>query len=118
MSKFLVDAQLPRRLARFMQAKGFDVIHTLDLPNANKTKDGVINALSLEEKRIVISKDEDFVQSFTLQSRPYKLLLLNTGNISNRDLLSIFEARLNEMAELFESCNYIELTREFLIIHS
>ena len=30
--KFLVDAQLPIRLARFLQASGHDAIHTLDLP--------------------------------------------------------------------------------------
>jgi predicted nuclease of predicted toxin-antitoxin system len=28
MNKFLVDAQLPRRLARMMQAKDLDVVHT------------------------------------------------------------------------------------------
>jgi len=29
--KFLVDAQLPRRLALWLQQRGHDVIHTLDL---------------------------------------------------------------------------------------
>ena len=28
--KFLVDAQLPRRLARRLQAAGHDAIHTID----------------------------------------------------------------------------------------
>lgn len=118
MSKFLVDAQLPRRLARFMQSKDLDVIHTLDLPEANKTKDGAINTASLEEKRIVITKDEDFVQSFTLQKRPYKLLLITTGNISNRDLLTLFDSRLPKIVELFEEYSFVEVTRDFTIIHS
>jgi predicted nuclease of predicted toxin-antitoxin system len=118
MSKFLVDAQLPRRLARFMQAKDLDVVHTLDLPEANKTKDGMINKVSLEEKRIVITKDEDFVQSFTLQKKPYKLLLVTTGNISNRDLLTLFDSRLAKIVELFEEYNFIEITRNFTVIHS
>jgi predicted nuclease of predicted toxin-antitoxin system len=30
--KFIIDAQLPRRLARFLQGLGYDAIHTLDLP--------------------------------------------------------------------------------------
>jgi len=30
--KFLVDAQLPRRLLAHIQAAGFEAIHTLDLP--------------------------------------------------------------------------------------
>jgi predicted nuclease of predicted toxin-antitoxin system len=33
--KFLVDAQLPRRLARLLTATGHDAIHTLDLPRGN-----------------------------------------------------------------------------------
>ena len=31
--KFLVDAQLPVRLARFLQASGYDTLHTRDLPH-------------------------------------------------------------------------------------
>ncbi len=30
--KFIVDAQLPTRLARFLQDAGYDVLHTRDLP--------------------------------------------------------------------------------------
>jgi len=66
-TKFLIDAHLPRRLARMMQAQNIDVVHTLDLPKGNKTKDSDINKLSLKENRIVITKDNDFVNSFLLQ---------------------------------------------------
>jgi len=38
--KFLVDAQLPRRLAYRLQDAGHDAVHTLDLPLANRTPDG------------------------------------------------------------------------------
>ena len=41
--KFLVDAQLPRRLALAMLAQGHDARHTLDLPDANQTTDEQIN---------------------------------------------------------------------------
>lgn len=118
MSRFLVDAQLPRRLARMMQAAGLDAVHTLDLPEGNRSKDGEINTRSLAEQRVVVTKDEDFVQSFLLQARPYKLLLVNTGNITNQELLSIFQRRLPQLAELFETYSFLELTREYLIIHS
>lgn len=43
--KFLVDAQLPRRLARFLQSQGYDAIHTRDLPEGNATSDAYINRL-------------------------------------------------------------------------
>lgn len=43
--KFLVDAQLPRRLAQSLIEAGFEAIHTLDLPLGNRTPDSVpVNA--------------------------------------------------------------------------
>jgi predicted nuclease of predicted toxin-antitoxin system len=62
--KFIVDAQLPRRLARDLTAAGHDVIHTLDLPLQNRTSDSEIVALASKESRIVITKDSDFVATF------------------------------------------------------
>jgi predicted nuclease of predicted toxin-antitoxin system len=61
---FLVDAHLPRRLARRLQEAGHDALHTLDLPRGNRTTDTEINAISLSERRVVITKDADFVNSF------------------------------------------------------
>ena len=80
---FLVDAHLPRRLARWLGQAGHDVVHTYDLPLGNRTPDAVINELSVREERVVVTKDEDFVDSFFLHHQPYKLLLISTGNINN-----------------------------------
>ncbi|MGC1955210.1 MAG: DUF5615 family PIN-like protein [Gammaproteobacteria bacterium] len=88
--KFLVDAQLPRRLALRLQTLGHDALHTLDLPLANRTPDVTINALSLREQRIVITKDADFVNSFLLSQKPWKLLFVATGNITNIELEPCF----------------------------
>lgn len=54
--KFIIDAQLPRKLSTFLIEKGFDSIHTLDLPKKNKTSDSEINKISIEQERILISK--------------------------------------------------------------
>ncbi len=35
--KFIVDAQLPRRLALELAAAGHDAVHTLDLAKDNRT---------------------------------------------------------------------------------
>jgi predicted nuclease of predicted toxin-antitoxin system len=40
--KFLIDAQLPRRLALQLRDDGFEATHTLDLPQGNRTKDQVL----------------------------------------------------------------------------
>jgi len=116
--KFLVDAQLPKRLALAIAAQDHDVLHTLDLPDANKTPDKQINDVSEQERRIVITKDADFVNSFLVSDRPYKLLLISTGNISNRELESLFMPQLSKIVEAFEAHRYVELNRTSLIIHS
>ncbi|HZL37980.1 MAG TPA: DUF5615 family PIN-like protein [Tepidisphaeraceae bacterium] len=61
---FLVDAQLPQRLARWLRDAGHDAIHTSELPARNRTTDSMVNAIADTEKRVVISKDADFVDSF------------------------------------------------------
>jgi predicted nuclease of predicted toxin-antitoxin system len=89
--KFLVDAQLPRSLAAFLRGNGHDAVHTFDLPNGNDTPDDEINSISIEERRVVISKDGDFFDSFSRQREPYKLLSVRTGNCPNATLLNLFE---------------------------
>lgn len=87
---FLVDAQLPRRLACRLGEAGHDALHTLDLPHGNHTTDAEINTLLVQERRVVITKDADFVNSFLLTGQPYKLLLISTRNITNNDLEALF----------------------------
>ena len=115
--KFLVDAQLPVRLARFLQANGYDTLHTKDLPQENATSDSIINNISIEQKRIVITKDADFVDSFLTIDKPFKLLLVSTGNIKNSELEKIFNNNLSVLVNLLQDNNYIEISREEIIVH-
>jgi predicted nuclease of predicted toxin-antitoxin system len=64
--KFIIDAQLPKSLSELLKYRGFDSIHTLDLPSKNSTSDKEITAIAINEKRIVITKDNDFLESFVL----------------------------------------------------
>jgi len=115
--KFLVDAQLPRRLVARLRELGFEAIHTLDLPSGNRTPDSLINELSMSEEYIVITKDADFVNSFLLHKKPHKLLLVSTGNIRNKDLESLFLGNIKKMAEGFEVFDFIEIDRKDVIFH-
>ena len=49
--KFLVDAQLPRRFANWLNEAGQDALHTLDLPKTNLSLDGEIIARARQEGR-------------------------------------------------------------------
>ena len=116
--KFLIDAQLPRRLATQLENHGHDVRHTLDLPAGNRTSDAEINRLSIEEERIVVTKDADFTNSFILQGVPEKLLLIATGNIGNPDLLALFEYHLSALESAFTHSRFVELTTADILIHA
>jgi predicted nuclease of predicted toxin-antitoxin system len=88
--KFIVDAQLPPLLANWLLEKGFDTLHTNDLPHREETEDYYIRQVADVENRIVITKDTDFYDSHLLQKQPRKLLLISTGNLKNRQLLDLF----------------------------
>ncbi|MEA5467951.1 DUF5615 family PIN-like protein [Spirulina sp. 06S082] len=115
--KFLIDAQLPRRLVRIFLDAGYEAIHTLDLPQQNQTRDTEINRLSIEKKYIVVTKDKDFFDSFYIFKMPYKLLLVTTGNIKNNDIITLFSNNLETIAELFEDRDFIELSRDRITVH-
>ncbi len=115
--KFLVDAQLSYQLAKFIQSKGHDVVHTDEMPNRERTSDKEIRARAKSEERIVISKDKDFHDSFLLKKSPAKLLLISTGNIVNKALLGLFEANWDEIEAKFEEYDLLELTNTSLMAH-
>jgi predicted nuclease of predicted toxin-antitoxin system len=112
--KFLVDAHLPPALCTLLQAAGHDAIHTRGLSDQNRTPDEVLNDLSVKEQRIVVSKDTDFYYSHLLQHRPWKLLLVRTGNMSTRDLKRLFEAHLVVIIQLLETNSIVELHRQLI----
>jgi predicted nuclease of predicted toxin-antitoxin system len=94
---------------------GHDTNHTLDLPAKNATKDTILNQISIDEQRVVISKDADFFYSHLVLGRPWKLVLVKTGNMSKDELCSLFERHLSEIAATFgtthsgrnrSGCNY------------
>lgn len=116
--KFLADAQLPRRLATHLQNLGHDILHTLDLPNGNKTTDTELNRLSLADQRVLITKDADFVNSFLLRGEPFKLLLVATGNIRNVELLALFDLHLPDLANLFVQAVFVEMNHQGLVLHA
>ena len=79
--KFLIAAHLPSSLRGIFQAAGHDAMHTLDLPERNASRDGAINEVSMSEQRVVVTKDTDFYYSHLRHGRPWKLVLVRTGNL-------------------------------------
>jgi len=113
--KFIVDAQLPKKLSDQLALLGYDSIHTSELELGNRTADSFITELSMKEQRIVISKDFDFYERYFQKLEPFKLLYVNTGNISTKLLLEIFNNNMKKIdAELLHN-SVVELSRKSLI---
>ena len=110
--KFLVDAHLPPSLAAALRAAGHDAVHTRDLPAQNRTRDGVINEISLRDQRVVITKDTDFFYSHILQGRPWKLLLVRTGNIGTAELRALFARHLPAILAALQTHSLVEIDRQ------
>ena len=85
--KFLVDAQLPPRLARALVAAGHDAVHTRDLPEGNRSKDRAVAEAADADERVLVTKDGDFRDGHRLRGSPRRVLIVTTGNIHN-DVLS------------------------------
>lgn len=109
--KFLLDAHLPRSLCALFAEHGHDAIHTLNLSAGNHTKDSVISQISVREERVVISKDSDFVYSHVLKGRPWKLLLIKTGNISSQALHALLGRHLLTIEHALQTHTLVEVDR-------
>jgi len=73
--KFLVDAQLPRRVAAWLTSRGHDAMHTLDLPRRNLSSDADACAIADSENR-------------ELWRRINGLGILHVGETAARDIAS------------------------------
>ena len=115
--KFLIDANLPFKLAIVLRAKGYDILHTDDLPNKEKTSDKEIRLISVNQNRTIITKDSDFLDSHLISGVPVKLLLVATGNIVNKELLNLFDKNFDSIISLFDLYNLIEISNEQIVVH-
>ena len=96
--RFLVDAQLPPALARWLTAQGHDASHVLDL-GVLETADRDIWAEAGRLGATMISKDEDFVHLRTLKPDGPALVWVRVGNTTRRELLASFARLLPQIEQ-------------------
>lgn len=111
--RFLVDAQLPLRLARFLGDAG----HTSELPDGNRPTDTRISEVADGDGRVVVTKDRDFRDGHLLAGSPRRLLVVATGNISNSALIGLFEANVDSLVRALEQSDFVELRSTELVVH-
>ena len=54
-------------------------------------KDQEIIELAIFENRIIVTKDQDFLDHYLMKGSPPTVLMIQTGNASNRVLLSLVQ---------------------------
>jgi predicted nuclease of predicted toxin-antitoxin system len=108
--KFICDVHISYKLVKFLTTNGFDALHVNVLENKWHTKDNEICRFADANNLIVITKDEDFRNSFFLHRSPRKLVRILLGNISNTNLLFLFEKHLPLIENLNKNDRfYLEL---------
>ena len=103
MLKFLVDTQLPPVLATYLKRKGIDAIHTTFFPEGHLLQDVEIRKIAINDNRIIITKDDDFLDSYLIRGSDPKVLLIQIGNVKNNDLIDLFENHLETLIHSFET---------------
>jgi len=87
--RFLVDAQLPPALARWLVAAG----HVADR-GMQAASDAAIWDLALREHAAIVTKDEDFAQRMALTDTGPAVVWIRLRNTRRAELLAWFEAAL------------------------
>lgn len=118
MLKFIVDTQLPPKLAIFLNSNDCDAIHTTFFPDGHLLQDKEIREIAVRENRIIITKDSDFFDGYLAQGAPPQVLLLQFGNIKNEELLSLFDKEVSNIKALFNSdAELVLFDRSQLIVY-
>ena len=115
MPEFIVDTQLPPSLAVYLTGKGFDSIHTTFYTDGHLLQDNEIVEIAIKENRIIITKDSDFLDNYILKGTPPKVVIIQLGNISNKELFSYFDKNLNKTISLLKSNNLVIMSKTNII---
>lgn len=99
--RFLVDAQLPTALARWLEARGHHAEHAADI-GMESSPDLALWQRALDTQSVLISKDEDFMHLVTLRSLSPKLVWVRIGNTRRAQLLSEFDVALERILAVLE----------------
>ncbi len=98
--RYLCDVHISISIAKRIEQLGFHSEHVNHILNKWKTKDSDIADYADQNDLILITKDQDFRNSFLLKNTPKKLVKINLGNISNRDLIRIIDNQLERLNSL------------------
>ncbi|MBV2183918.1 MAG: DUF5615 family PIN-like protein [Rhizobium sp.] len=98
---FLVDAQLPPALARWLSESGHDALHVMDC-DMQSASDREIWDFAVNRGAVIVTKDEDFAQRKVLTGQGPSIVWVRVPNARRRDLLVWFERAMPEISRALE----------------
>ncbi len=99
--RFLIDAQLPPALARWLAAKGHEAEHVGD-KGMQAASDTSIWDYALASSAAIVTKDEDFAQRKVLKEAGPVVVWIRLPNTRRRKLLAWFETILPDVLAALE----------------
>lgn len=99
--RFLVDAQLPSALARWLASQGHHAEHVADR-QLEAASDTVIWEFALQAAAVIVTKDEDFARRKILTDGGPTVLWIRLPTTRRRTLLDWFEAVLPDVLSALE----------------
>ncbi len=100
--KILCDVHITYKVVKLLIDKGIEAVHINQILDKWFTKDHEISYYADLHDYTVVSKDADFKDSHLLRNTPKKLIKINLGNISNKELLVIFDAHWQSFEKITE----------------
>uniref|UniRef100_UPI004049DD4D DUF5615 family PIN-like protein n=2 Tax=Flavobacterium sp. TaxID=239 RepID=UPI004049DD4D len=115
---FLCDVQIAIKVVKAIESKDFKCLHVNSILDSWHTKDNDISKYVDANDLILITKDVDFKNSHFIQKSPKKLVKINLGNISNVELIAIFEKILPQIEQInaLHEAFILEISKDFTTI--
>lgn len=101
--RFIVDAQLPPALARWLESRGHETLHVADIGLLD-APDSAIWQYAREGGLVILTKDEDFAIWRNTADKPLpRVVWLRVGNTRKQDLLRWFDSLLPRVLSALEA---------------
>lgn len=116
--RFLCDVHISLRISKRIEELGFVSQHVNHILDRWHTRDNLIAEFADTNDLILITKDQDFRNSFLVSGKPKKLIKVNLGNVSNADLTAIIEENIEKLKNINDENTkfMVEINKDGLLI--
>ena len=101
--QFWLDAQLPPKIANWMQETFELDVKAIDSIGLRGATDATIWSRLSAEGNVLFTKDVDFVELITRLGPPPQVVWLTCGNVTNRALQALLSRTLPDVIVLLEN---------------